>query len=142
MSNTAELGEEVVRALHGTAHTAQPARTLPSIRGTQAEATVVGPLPGRPVPVGTIGLRRGPAARIYILGRLLGFGRAEDQGFEQILGLAPFIGVGSGDERAQRHGSRIGGQVQCGAALAPVYGAGARLLPPFFAGFLEPSSRT
>jgi hypothetical protein len=58
------------------------------------------------------------------------------------LGLAAVVRVRPRNHRPQGHGSGIGSQVEGGAALASVYRAGAGLVPPFFDGFLEPSSNT
>ena len=122
---------------------------------TDTEALKVGSLvlavgrPGRDVAAsfGIIsaigkGWRTWQGARINVRDGSLCRRRLHHQGLQHVFRLTALVRVGPGHDDPQRPGSRVTGSRQRRAALAPIHGAGARLLPPFFAGFLEPSSKT
>ena len=128
--------------LHRIADLADPRPLLAPARGPQPEARRPGPLSGRAVAVGPVGLGRRQAPLVHLGRRMLRLRRPDYHRLQDVTGLDAVVGVGPGDDDPQRHRPAVAGQVQRRAALAPIDGRRAGRFAPFFAGFLEPSSRT
>ncbi len=128
--------------LHGIANLPDPRLLLTPARGTQPEAGRLGPLSGRPVALGPVGLGRRQAPLVHFGHRMVRFRRPDHQRLQDVLSLDAIVGVGARDDDTQGHRPAVTGQMQCRAALAPVDRRRARLFPPFLDGFLEPSRRT
>ena len=72
----------------------------------------------------------------YLRGR-----RADYQGCEYLVGLAPVVGTRLGDHDGQGHRPRVGGYVDRAARFAAINRTRPRRLAPFSDGFLDPSRR-
>jgi hypothetical protein len=130
-----------MRPLHGIADLADPRPLLTPARGTQPETRCPGPLAGRSVAVGPVGLGRRQAPPVHFGHRMIWRGRSDHHRLQGVPSLDAIVGIGPRDDHTQGHRPVVAGQVQRRAAFAPVDRRRARLFPPFFAGFLEPSRR-
>ena len=140
-ADATELGEEVVAAFHRLPDPADARSALTPRRGLQAKAGGRGARPAGAVAIGAIGLSRRQAADIEFLQGSGRSRRRHDQRGEQRLGVATVVGIGRGHDRSQGHGPTVTGKLQGRPAFGPVHRGRSGLFAPFFAGFLEPSSR-
>jgi len=128
--------------LNRIADLAYPGTLLPPLGGLHPETGFLRPLPSRIVAIRPIRLGRGQTPLVHRGGNWLGRrSRPDDQRLQNVFGLDAVVGVGSGQDEAQRHSPVIASQVQGRAGLGAIYWAGAGLFAPFFDGFLEPSRR-
>src|SRR3954462_11979920 len=85
--DAAELGQEVVAALHGVADLAHAWLLLAPLGGPQAEAGGLGPLLARLVAIPPVGPRPGQVALVEDRGRRSRPRRVNDHRLEDLLGL-------------------------------------------------------
>src|SRR5579872_1262213 len=125
----AELSEEGVPALHRAADRPYPRGPRPPTPGgLHAEARGVGPRLRGPVAVRPVGPRTRQVTRVGVRYRGFGRRRLDDQRLQHALGLDPVVGARLGDGRPQWQAVFVRGQVDGGAGLGAIYGAGAGVL--------------
>ena len=128
-------------------HRSTACRTLPTplaaLAGRpQPEPGGRDPVAGGAVLVRPVRVDRRPGPVVGFGRRPVGGRRPDHPGVQDRAGLDPVVGVRPGHDRAEGHRPAVAGEVDGRAALAPVHRRRAGPGPPFFAGFLDPSSRT